>query len=311
MAVSATSAPVLIIHPEVAEALADGRAVVALESTISSTLGLPVPHNAEVLKRCAAAIRAGGAVPALTAVIDGIARVGVDPEDHERVLTGTRKCAERDLPVAIAEHWDVGVTTVSASVALAALAGVAVFATGGIGGVHRDDHLTGDVSADLGALARHPVVTVTAGAKAFLDLAKTLEMFDTLSVPVIGYATDDFPAFYSRTSGLPVPHRADDPEAVAAIFLARLALGLPGGVVVANPIPAADEIPAAEIDPVIEAALRDASAAGIRGAGLTPFVLGRIGTATAGRSVPANLALAENNARVAALIAVAISAAKR
>ena len=301
----------LIIHPEVAEALADGRAVVALESTISSTLGLPVPHNADVLKRCSAAIRAGGAVPALTAVIDGVARVGVDDDDVARVLTGTRKCAERDLPVAIAQRWDVGVTTVSASVALAALAGVAVFATGGIGGVHRDDHLTGDVSADLGALARHHVVTVTAGAKAFLDLAKTLEMFDTLSVPVLGYRTGEFPAFYSRTSGLPVPHRVDDPEAVAAIYRARLALGLPGGVVVANPILAADEITAAEIAPVIEAALLDAAGTGIRGGGLTPFVLGRIANATAGRSVPANLALAENNARVAALIAVAISAAAR
>ena len=305
---SATSDPVLIIHPEVAEALADGRAVVALESTISSTLGLPVPYNADVLKRCSAAIRAGGAVPALTAVIDGIARVGVDDDDVARVLTGTRKCAERDLPVAIAQRWEVGVTTVSASVALAALVGVAVFATGGIGGVHRDDHLTGDVSADLGALSRHRVVTVTAGAKAFLDLAKTLEMFDTLGVPVLGYGTGEFPAFYSRTSGLPVPHRVDEPEEVAAIYRARLALGLPGGVVVANPIPAADEITAAEIDPVIEAALRDAAVAGIRGGGLTPFVLGRIGDATAGRSVPANLALAENNARVAALIAVAISA---
>lgn len=310
-AVSASSAPVLLIHPEVADALADGRAVVALESTISSTLGLPVPYNAEVLQRCVAAIRAGGAVPAMTAVIDGIARVGVDGGDQDRVLLGTRKCAERDLPVAIAQRWDVGVTTVSASVALAARAGVAVFATGGIGGVHRDDHLTGDMSADLGALARHPVVTVTAGAKAFLDLAKTLEMFDTLSVPVIGYGTDHFPAFYSRSSGLPVPHRVDDPETVAAIYHARIALGLPGGVVVANPIPADDEIAVAEINPVIQQALRDANESGIRGAGLTPFVLGRIGAATAGRSVPANLALAENNARVAALIAVAISAASR
>lgn len=301
----------LIIHPEVAEALADGRAVVALESTISSTLGLPVPFNAEVLARCSTAIRAAGAVPALTAVIDGIARVGVEHEDLDRVLLGTRKCAERDLPVAIAQRWDIGVTTVSASVALAARAGVAVFATGGIGGVHRDDQLTGDVSADLGALARHAVVTVTAGAKAFLDLAKTLELFDTLSVPVVGYRTDDFPAFYSRSSGLPVPHRADDPEAVAAIYRARIGLGLPGGVVVANPIPVADEIAVAEIAPVIEQALRDADAAGVRGAALTPFVLGRIGTATEGRSVPANLALAENNARVAALIAVAISAAAR
>ena len=298
----------VVVHPEVASALAEGRAVVALESTISSTLGLPVPHNREVLARCYAAIRGEGAVPALTAVLDGVARVGVDAGDDDRILAGTRKCAERDLPVAVGRRWDVGVTTVSASVALAARAGVAVFATGGIGGVHRDDHLSGDVSADLGALARHPVITVTAGAKAFLDLAKTLEYFDTLGVPVLGYQTNEFPAFYSRSSGLPLAFRVDEPGEVAAIFAARGQLGLPGGVVVANPIPADAEIPASEIAPVLAAALRDAEAAGVHGGALTPFVLGRVAVATAGRSIPANLALAENNARVAARIAVALAA---
>lgn len=279
--------------------------MVALESTISSSLGLPPPYNRDVLDRCVAVIEAGGGVAALTAVIDGVAHVGVDPSDYDRVLGATRKCAERDLSVAVAEKWDVGVTTVSASMALSAAAGVRVFATGGIGGVHRDDHLTGDVSADLGAIGRHPVVVVTAGAKAFLDLAKTAELLDTLSVPVLGLGTDEFPAFYSRTSGVAIHRRIDDPTVAAAVLQARLDLGLPGGVVVANPIPSAAEIPASEIEPALLSALRDADAAGVTGAALTPFVLGRIAEVTGGRSIPANLALAENNARVAVQIAAA------
>lgn len=295
------------IHPEVAAAIAAGKPVVSLESTISSVLGLPEPFNKEVVDRCKSVIRSHGALPAITAVLDGQGVVGLTDEEELRVLSGSRKCAERDLPVAVAQKWDVGVTTVSASLALSAAAGVRVFATGGIGGVHRDDHLTGDVSADLGSIARHPVITVTAGAKAFLDLAKTMELLDTLSVPVIGYQCDDFPAFYSRSSGLPVPHRLDDPAEVAGVLLARLGLGLPGGVLVANPIPHAAEISAEEINPVLQRALDDASASGLRGGALTPFILGRIAEATAGRSIPANLALAENNASVAAQIAVALS----
>ena len=297
----------LRIHPFVRAALADGRPVVALESTISSTLGLPAPFNAEVLRRCVRAIEAGGGVAAITAVLDGEAHVGVDPSDYERLLGATKKCAERDLSVAVAERWDVGVTTVSATVALCAAAGVRVFATGGIGGVHRDDHLTGDVSADLGAIARYPVIVVTAGAKAFLDLAKTAELFDTLSVPVLGFGTDEFPAFYSRASGIGVHRRIDDPAMAAAVLRARLELGLPGGVVVANPIPADAEIPAADIASAIDAALGAASAAGVHGAALTPFILGRIAEVTEGRSIPANLALAENNAVVAVQIARALS----
>ena len=296
----------LIVHPTVTQALAEGRPVVALESTISSTLGLPVPFNREVLDRCVGSIEAGGGVAAITAVIDGVARVGIDPADIDRVLTATRKCAERDLAVAIAEGWDVGVTTVSATVALAAAAGVRVFATGGIGGVHRDDHLTGDVSADLGAIARHPVIVVTAGAKAFLDLAKTAELLDTLSVPVLGYRTDEFPAFYSRASGIAVHRRIDDLTVAARVLNARLALGLRGGVIVANPIPPEAEIDAAEIESALREALADAVSARVTGAALTPFVLGRIAEVTGGRSIPANLALAENNAIVATQIARAL-----
>ena len=294
---------VIRIHESVGEALAAGRPVVALESTISSTLGLPVPANREVVERCVAAIRAEGGVAAITAVLDGVAQVGVDDRDLDRLLSATRKCAERDLPIAIAQGWDVGVTTVSATVALCAAAGVAVFATGGIGGVHRDNHLTGDVSADLGAIARHGVIVVTAGAKAFLDLGKTLEMFDTLGVPVLGYQTSEFPAFYSRSSGFAVQHRIESAGEAAAVLTARTNLGIPGGVVVANPIPKTAEIPSEELAEAIIGALADAKAAGIVGGALTPFVLGRLAVATGGRSVPANLALAENNARVAVKIA--------
>ncbi len=196
----------LVVSDPVREALAQGRPVVALESTIFSTLGLPVPHNAEALRRCRAAIVAGGAVPAVTAVLDGRWRVGLSPDEEQRVLAGVRKVAERDLSVAAAQSWDVGVTTVSASVALAARAGIAVFATGGIGGVHRGVEVSADVSADLDALASHPVVTVCAGAKSFLDLARTLEVLETSGVPVLGWHCEDFPAFYVRSSGLRVPH---------------------------------------------------------------------------------------------------------
>lgn len=290
---------------EVADALADGRAVVALESTIFSHLGLPSPANAEALVRCIGAIRRAGAVPAVTAVLDGVARVGLDESEHDRILGAARKAAERDLAVAIAQRWAFGATTVSASVALAAHAGVAVFATGGIGGVHRGAELTGDVSADLDALAHHPVVTVSAGAKAFLDLPRTLEYLETVGVPVLGWRHDDFPAFYTRSSGLRVPHRVDTAAEAAAVFAHRSRRS--SGVLVAVPIPEADELDAVELDAVLGRALADCESAGIVGAAVTPFVLGRIAEATAGRSVPANLALAEHNAGVAAEIAVALA----
>lgn len=290
---------------EVADALRDGRPIVAMESTIFSHLGLPTPANGEALTRCIAAVRACGAVPAVTAVLDGVARVGIDEADHDRILGPARKVAERDVAVAVAQRWAFGATTVSASVMLAHRVGVQVFATGGIGGVHRGSELTGDVSADLDALANHPVVTVCAGAKAFLDLARTLEYLETYGVPVLGWQHDWFPAFYSRSSGLPVPHRVEVAAEVAAVLAHRSRPDV--GVLLTVPIPVAAELDPAALDDVLAGALHDAQVAGITGAAITPFVLGRIGAATAGRSIPANLALAENNARVAGLVAVAVA----
>jgi len=287
------------VSPEVAGALAAGRPVVALESTIFSPFGLPAPANCEALDRCLAAVREGGATPAVTAVLDGVPRVGLDPAEHDRILDGGVKVAERDLPVAVAQGAPVGVTTVSASLALAAAAGVRVFATGGIGGVHQGAETTGDVSADLGALAAHPVVTVSAGAKAFLDLARTLEHLETLSVPVLGWRTDEFPMFWCRSSGLPLPHRVEDAAAVAGVARAQYALGTSRGVLVAAPIPDDAAIPRAAVDDAIASAVASAGT----GAAATPKVLAAIAAATGGRTVVANLALAENNARIAAAIA--------
>jgi pseudouridine-5'-phosphate glycosidase len=289
----------LLVSPAVAGARADGRPGVALESTIFSPFGLPAPANREALDRCLAAVREGGATPAVTAVLDGVARVGLDPAEHDRILDGGVKLAERDLPVAVAQRVPVGVTTVSASLALAAAAGVRVFATGGIGGVHKGAEATGDISADLGALAAHPVVTVSAGAKAFLDLARTLEHLETLSVPVLGWRTDELPMFWCRTSGLPLAHRVEDAATVARVVRARHALGSSGGVLVAAPIPEGDALPRSAVDDAIASAVADAGT----GAAATPRVLAAIAAATAGRTVAANLALAENNARIAASIA--------
>ena len=298
-----------MLHPvlsdDVARAVADDRPVVALESTIFSNLGLPSPANAQALDRCLSAIRRGGAVPAVTAVLDGVARVGLYADEHPRILGSARKVAERDVPVAMAQEWEFGATTVSASLALAAASGIAVLATGGIGGVHRGAGATGDVSADLDALAHHPVVTVSAGAKAFLDLPRTLEYLETVGVPVLGWRHDDFPAFYARSSGLPVPHRVETAAEVAAVLEHRTRDR--SGVLVVVPIPEQDALDQADVDAVIASALADCDADGVTGAAVTPFVLARIGAATEGRSVPANLALAEHNASVAAEIAVAIA----
>jgi pseudouridine-5'-phosphate glycosidase len=293
-----------VISAEVQAALETGGAVVALESTIFSNLGLPSPANADALERCVTAVRTSGAVPAITGVLDGVARVGLEPAEHERILGTARKVAERDLAVAVAQRWEFGATTVSASVALAAATGLSVFATGGIGGVHRGADETGDISADLDALATHAVITVSAGAKAFLDLARTLEYLETRGVPVLGWQHDWFPAFYTRSSGLPVPHRVEDAATVAAVFRAR---PRQVGVVVTVPIPAAAELDATVIDEALEDALNEAETSGVAGAAVTPFVLSRIAAATAGGSIPANLALAERNAAVAGEIAVAVS----
>ncbi|MDZ7677540.1 MAG: pseudouridine-5'-phosphate glycosidase [Acidimicrobiales bacterium] len=301
----------LHIHDEVADALRDQQPVVALESTIFSHLGLPSPSNAEALDRCLAAVRQGGAVPSITAVLDGVARVGIEPDEHDRILGPARKVAARDLPVAVAQRWEVGASTVSAALALAARAGIAVFTTGGIGGVHRDAHITGDVSADLDALKSFPVVTVCAGAKAFLDLARTLEHLESLGVPVVGWRSDQFPAFTTRTSGLPVPHRADTPGEIAAMVDATRSIGATHGLLVTVPVPEADAIAPEVLELATAEALADAAEAGVVGAAVTPFVLGRIASATDGASVAANLALAEHNAAVAAEIAGAIAAGER
>jgi len=296
-----------VCSEEVRTALAEAAPIVALESTIFSHLGLPSPYNREALERCTAAVRAEGAVPAVTAVLDGVVRLGLTDAEHERILGPARKAAERDVAVAVGQRWGVGATTVSASVAIAAAAGVSVFATGGIGGVHRGSELTGDISADLDAIASHPVITVSAGAKAFLDLPRTLEFLETAGAPVLGWHHDWFPAFYTRSSGLPVPHRVEAADEVARIFAARSRPA--SGILLTVPIPEADELDAAELDDVLTNALAECERAGITGAAVTPFVLGRIGEATEGRSVPANLSLAENNAAVAAQVAVAIAAA--
>ena len=289
----------------VSAALAGGRPVVALESTIFSSLGLPAPANRDAFRRCLDAIRAGGAEPAVTAILDGQVRVGLEPGAEERVLTATRKVAERDIAVAVAESIEAGVTTVSASVALAHAAGIEVFATGGIGGVHRGAELSGDISADLDALANHPVITVCAGAKAFLDLPRTLEYLETAGVPVLGWQHDWFPAFYLRSSGLRVPHRVETARVVADVLRSRVRART--GVLLTVPIPVAAELDPVAMDATLNAALASCEAENITGAAVTPFVLARIEEQTAGASIPANIALAENNARVAASVAVELA----
>ena len=291
----------------VADALSAGRPVVALESTIFSSLGLPAPANVEALRGCQEILRAKGVEPAVTAVLDGVARIGIEPSEEERVLRATTKIAERNLSVAMAQKLDAGVTTVSATVALAHAAGVSVFATGGIGGVHRGVDSSWDISADLDALAHHPVITVCAGAKAFLDLPKTLEYLETYGVPVLGWQHDWFPAFYSRSSGLPIPHRVENAREVADVLRHRMRVQT--GVLLTVPIPEEYELDAGELQAKLDAALAAADAEGVTGAAVTPFVLGQIERQTDGDSIPANIALAVNNARVAGLVAVELAAA--
>jgi pseudouridine-5'-phosphate glycosidase len=301
--------------PEVREALAAGRPVVALESTII-THGMPAPRNLETARAVEAEVRAGGAVPATIALLDGRISVGLDAEDLERLAgaaqsaSGVAKASRADLPAVLASGGP-GSTTVAATMICADLVGIRVFATGGIGGVHRGAETSFDVSADLQELARTPVAVVCAGAKAILDLAKTLEVLETLGVPVIGYGTDALPAFYSRTSGLAAPLRCDTAAEIAAVMAAKWALGLGGGLVIANPIPAAAEIPAAKIAAHVEAALQEAAAAGVQGKAVTPFLLARLEALTGGASLEANVALVLNNARLAAEIAGAYAALER
>jgi pseudouridylate synthase len=297
------------LHPEVAEALAAGRPVVALESTIISH-GMPYPTNVAMANEVEGIVRANGAVPATIAVLDGVCRVGLDAAQLERLATehDVHKATTRDLPWLIATRRQ-GATTVAATMRIAALAGIAVFATGGIGGVHRGAAHSFDVSADLTELATTPVAVVSAGVKSILDIGLTLERLETLGVPVVVEGSDDFPSFYSRTSGFPAPRRLDGPEEIASFLHAAWdVLGLTAGVSIANPIPAADEIPADEIGGVIEDALRLLDERGIVGQDVTPFLLAQVVERTGGRSLQANLALVRNNATLAARIAVSYAA---
>jgi pseudouridine-5'-phosphate glycosidase len=299
--------PDLDIAPEIAEALAQGRAVVALESTIIAH-GMPYPGNLVTARALEHIVRNEGAVPATIAVLDGRLKVGLDDDALKRLAQSPdmAKASVRDLPVLMAARRD-GATTVASTTRIAAMAGIRVFATGGIGGVHRGAETTGDVSADLTELAESPVAVISAGAKAILDLPRTLEMLETLSVPVIGYQCDEFPAFYSRASGLRVPVRTETPEEIAAILAARWRLSDKGGALIANPIPVADEIPAARIEGQITTALKEIGGRGIAGKDVTPFLLARIRDLTAGESQRANVALALNNAQLGAKIARAYS----
>jgi len=298
---------VLHIGSEVDDALASGTPVVALESTIFSELGLPEPANRECFERVQAAVRAAGAVPALCGVLDGRAVVGANRDQAERLFVGSVKLGARDLGPAVAAGLDVGVTTVSAAVTLAAASGVEVFATGGIGGVHRGADRTGDVSADLEALARHRVVVVSSGVKSFLDVALTLERLETLGVAVLGWRTDRLPAFYVRDCGLELTTVVDDGGEVAAAFRAAAALGHPGGMLVANPIPAGAQLDAEQVAEALASVEAEARRDGVSGGDVTPAVLAALVEATGGAAVAANVALAESNAVVAAEIAAALA----
>jgi pseudouridylate synthase len=300
-----TSQQHLSILPEVAEALRAGQPVVALESTIISH-GMPYPQNVQMAAEVEGIVRSNGATPATIAVLDGVCCVGLSPAQLERLGTeqGVHKATTRDLPWLVATK-STGATTVAATMRLAALAGIRVFATGGIGGVHRGAAESFDISADLTELAATPVAVVSAGIKSILDIRLTLERMETLGVPVVVNGSDDFPSFYSRTSGLAAPRRVDGPAALARLLHAAWNdLGLSTGISIANPIPTADEIPAHEIAAFIEVALAQLDAEGVTGQDVTPFLLKHVVEGTGGRSLVANLALVRNNAATAAQIAV-------
>ena len=281
-----------------------GGAVVALESSVLAQ-GLLPPFNREAAMRMLRAVEAAGATPAVTAIVRGLPSLGLEPDDLERFLArdGVRKVSARDLGIAIADGAD-GATTVAATLALCALAGIEVFATGGIGGVHRDAPF--DESADLVELARTPVIVTCAGAKSILDLPATLERLETLGVPVVGYGTDELPGFFSVSTGLRLTARLDTPGAIARAWQAHRALGRTSAMLVVQPPPAEHAVPADVVEHATRAALEAARAAGIRGAAVTPYLLADIQQRTNGRSVEANLALLEHNARLAGQIAVAL-----
>ncbi len=301
--------PFVDVAPEVADALREGRAVVALESTII-THGMPRPQNVATAREVEGVVRDGGAVPATIAIIGGRIKVGLSPEELDwlGIARDVLKLSRADLPFAVSGRRH-GATTVAATMICAHLAGVRVFATGGIGGVHRGVEETLDISADLDELARTPVTVVCAGAKAILDLPRTLEYLETRGVPVVGYRTDRLPAFWSRESPLAVPIRLDAASDIAALVRTKAGLGLDGGVLVANPVPEADEIPASEIAQHIETALAEAARRGIKAKAVTPFLLSHMFEITGGRSLATNIALVKNNAALAAQIAVALAQA--
>ncbi|TMV92930.1 pseudouridine-5'-phosphate glycosidase [Thioclava sp. BHET1] len=300
----------LTFSADVRVALDAGHPVVALESTII-THGMPYPRNLEAAQAVEAEVRTAGAVPATIAVMNGSIQIGLEADTLEELArtSGAMKVSRADLAVCIA-RGAVGATTVAATMICADLAGISVFATGGIGGVHRGAEESLDISADLLELGATPVSVVCAGAKAILDIPKTLEVLETHGVPVFAYGQDDFPAFWSRSSGLGAPLRADTAAEIAAAHMMRATLGLPGGQLIANPIPQDAEIPRAEIVPVIEQALAEASAQGNAAKEVTPFLLQRIFELTEGRSLEANIALVLNNARLGAQIAGEIATAR-
>lgn len=295
------------IAPEVATALTAGRPVVALETTLV-THGLPHPEGIEVAKRLEQIVRASGATPATVAILDGRASIGGGPDVLERLASEQAVKVNLGNLAATLNSGRAGSTTVAATMALAHRAGIRVFATGGIGGVHRGASESWDVSADLAALARYPLAVVCAGAKALLDLPKTVEALESGGVPILGYRTDRFPAFYRRSSGLPVDLRCDTVEQMASVVATHFALDRrPTGVLVANPVPAEHELPARVYEEALELAISACDRASVRGRDVTPFLLDRLDRLSDGRSVSANLALLESNAELAALLAVALA----
>nr|WP_085902390.1 pseudouridine-5'-phosphate glycosidase [Kiloniella majae] len=298
----------LNIAPEVAKALAEGKAVVALESTIIAH-GMPYPKNVETAREVEDLIRAQGAVPATIAVLDGVIRIGLDEAALEKLgkAENVAKLSRRDLPLIVAQKGN-GATTVAATMICAAMAGISVFATGGIGGVHKGAENDFDISADLEELAKTPVAVVCAGAKSILDLPKTLEFLETRGVPVVGYQTKQFPAFYCRDSGLDAPLTAQSVSEIAGMLAVQQDLGYQGGAVVANPIPESHAMDKAEMDNVIASALNSATKDGVFGKAITPYLLGKIVELTEGRSLESNIALVKNNAVLAANIAKDLSA---
>jgi pseudouridylate synthase len=303
-----TPHPDLVLTDEVAQALTDGSPVVALESTIISH-GMPYPQNVEMATEVERIIREGGAVPATIAVLSGRPRIGLGQDDLELLATSpdVAKVSVRDLPFVVSQGTH-GATTVASTMRLASLAGISVFVTGGLGGVHRGAERTFDISADLTELSTTNVAVVSAGVKSILDIGLTLETLETLGVPVVANGTDEFPAFFSRVSGHEAPMRLNTPAEFAALMSAKWRLGLAGGVAIVNPIPVEDEIPTEEIGVIIDQALAEMDGQGIHGKEATPFLLGRIVEITQGASLTANIALVDNNARLGAQVAVEYAA---